>query len=463
MRARRHWLSTLMCVLVLALCTRSQAQLFQVTSGRLELEKGNLVAREKGAVVRLSKGITMTLAPGTKLAKVHKRERLWLSAKGRTLTHLLVMESGRVDVECRDPNRAVMVRAPFEVASIVQSGRMGVRARSGQVSLINYEGSVVWAARSWKFMPLGQKKVHTLSRDFEVETALMPAPEVRMENNIYGGFGRGAELSGVDWKPVPEADSYQVEIEQFEPEKRLSTQLRTFAPVLSPPPVLPAGRYGLSVRAVDRFGIEGPASSVESFNVVGVRPSDGGYVDRRGNIVAGYDRRVQLTYADGLVMKGGQLDWQPVPEAFVLPSAEPMSLHVRHADDTRMLSARVIAHQVKAVVSVGPKYVRWPGDSVQIEIGLTGAEGEPAPGWIEPRFRVLLGIDELDVSWTRHLDRFTAEVPAQAGEGPWVVRVEVYDQYGHPLGRDFVEIAPQPAPAPALLPLPAAPPAQASR
>ena len=101
MPARRHWLSTLMCVLVLALSTQSHAQIFQVTSGKLELEKGNLVAREKGAVVRLSKGITMTVAPGTKLAKVHKRERLWLSAKGRTLTHLIVMESGRVLLEGR--------------------------------------------------------------------------------------------------------------------------------------------------------------------------------------------------------------------------------------------------------------------------------------------------------------------------------------------------------------------------
>lgn len=462
MRARRHWLSTLMCVLVLALCTRSQAQIFQVTSGRLELQKGNLVAREKGAVVRLSKGITMTVAPGTKLAKVHKRERLWLSAKGRTLTHLVVLESGWVEVECRDPERAVMVRAPFEVASIVRGGRMGVLSRSGQVSLVNYEGSVVWAAGSWKFAPLAATKIHSLSKDLEVETALLPAPEVRMENNIYGGFGRGAELAGVDWKPVPEADSYRVDIEQVEPEKRHSTRLSTLAPVLSPPPLLPAGRYQLSVRAVDRFGIEGAVSSVESFNVVGVRTSDGGYVDPRGNIVAGYDRRVQLTYADGLVMKGGQLDWQPVPEAFVLPSAEPMSLHVRQAGDTRMLSARVLAHQVKAVVSVGPKYVRWPGDSVQIEVSLAGAEGQAAPAWIEPRFRVLLGIDELEVSWTKRHGKFTAEVPAQTGEGPWVVRVEVHDQYGHPLGRDFVEIAPQPALRP--LPVaPAAPPVQASR
>ena len=172
--------------------------------------------------------------------------------------------------------------------------------------------------------------------------------------------------------------------------------------------------------------------------------------------MAGYDRRLQLTFANGLIMKGGKLDWQPVPDEIVMPSGEPMNLHVRQAGDTRLLSARVMAHQVMALVSVGPKLVRWPGDNVRIEVSITGPEGRRAPTWIEPRFRVLLGIDELDVEWTRRDGKFVAEVPPQAGDGPWVVRVEVQDQYGHALGRDFVEIAPAPL-------APAAQAAQASR
>jgi hypothetical protein len=152
---------------------------------------------------------------------------------------------------------------------------------------------------------------------------------------------------------------------------------------------------------------------------------------------------VQLTYANGVVMKDGLQSWRPVPEEIVLPSDEPMSLHVREAGDTRMVSTRVLARRVKTTVVVGPKLVRWPGDSVHVEVIIEGEEGGPQPDWVEPRFRVLLGIDHLDVSWSRRDGRFVAEIPPQVGDGPWVVRVEVEDQYGHPLGRDFVEVAPR--------------------
>ncbi len=456
----------MMCVMVLALGTDSHAQLFQVVSGALERDGSGLTARSGGAVVRLSKGITLNVTAGTKLGRVHKQEPFWLSNEGRTLTHVIVLESGRIEVVCADPTRAVMVRAPLELGSVVQSGRMSVAARADQVSVVNHEGSVLWAAGSWKFVGLPAGKIRTLSSFSNTETSILAGTRVRMQNNLYGGFGRGAELSGVDWLPVAEAAGYRVRIEQLEPERRLVAALETVAPVLSPPPQLPAGRYAMSVQPIDRFGIEGPASPAEAFGVVGVQTSNGGYVDPRGNIVAGYDRRLQLTFASGLIMKGGLFDWQPVPDEIVMPSSEPMNLHVRQAGDTRMLSARVMAHQVRALVSVGPKLVRWPGDNVRIEVSIAGPEGQRAPAWIEPQFRVLLGIDELQVAWTKLDGKFVAEVPAQAGEGPWVVRVEVQDQYGHPLGRDFVEIAPLNAPPknvpPPLAPVPP-PAAQASR
>jgi hypothetical protein len=126
-----------------------------------------------------------------------------------------------------------------------------------------------------------------------------------------------------------------------------------------------------------------------------------------------------------------------------------------------------VAHQVKTTVRVGPKLVRWPGESVQIEVSITGPGGEGIPAWIEPQFRVLLGIDEVEVAWRREGDKFVTEVPAREGEGPWVVRAEVSDQFGHALGRDFVEVAPRELapPPPVAAPPPAAPkpPAQASR
>lgn len=443
-----------MCVLVLVLSTTGRAAVFQVAAGRLDESETVLTAGPAGAVVKLAKGVTLRAWPGARLYRVHKRAKLWLSNEGRTLTHVVAVESGRVDVECADPERAVLVRSPLNMAIALRSGRMSVLSQYSQVTIVNHEGSLIWARGADRFQQLQPSQIKTVAKDWQVDTALLPPPSVHMENNLYGGFGRGAELTGVRWPAVDQAASYRISIKQIEPESRVLLQLNTVAPMLSPPPPrLPAGRYELSVQSIDRFGIEGFPSEPEPFSVVGVHTSDGGYIDGRGHIVAGYDRRFKLTFADGLIMKGGELDWQPVPEEIVLPSSEPMSIHVRQAGDTRLLSTRVFAHQVKAAVSVGPKLVRWPGESVQIEVSINGPEGERSPDWVTPRFRVLLGIDELDVTWRKVGDKYLAEVPAQSGEGPWVVRAEVEDQYGHLLGRDFVEVAPQqvaraPRPAP---------------
>jgi hypothetical protein len=466
MRAGRYWLSAWMCVWVLALSTPSRAQaVFRVVAGRMQDQGDGVVAQAEGATIRLAKGAQLRLEPGTKLYRVHKQTRLWLDNRGRTLTHMIALASGKMDIESADADLAVMVSAPLASTSFVRGGRMHLAAQSDQVSIVNLDGSVSWAMKTWKFTRLEPGKVHTLARSGQTESAILPAPEVRLENNLFGGFGQGAALSGVSWQPLPGAQRYRVSIEQLEPERRLVSNVETTAVVLPSVSKLEPGRYALSVQAIDRFGINGRFSRAEAFSVMGVRSTDGGYVDAQGNIVAGYDRRVHLTYADGLLMKGGPHDWHPMPEEIVLPSGEPMNLHVRQAGDTRLVSARVLPQQVKTSVSVGPKFARWPGDSVRVEVKIEGPSAGIKPAWIVPRFRVLLGIDELEVAWNQSGDTYSTEVPPQKGEGPWIVRVEVEDQYGHLLGRDFVEVArrPAPLPPPPTAPAPPPAPAQASR
>lgn len=449
-----------MCVWVLALSTRSRAApLFLVVAGRLDAQSDGLVAAEEGATVRLAQHALLRLTPGTKLQRVHKQTRLWLGHRGRTLTHLVALASGRVDVESGDPDLAVMVTAPLEVTSFVRGGRMQVLAQSDQVSVVNLDGTVSWASKSWKFSSLAPGKLHSLTKQSETESGILPAPTVRLENNLFG-FGSGATLSGVSWEPVPGAVGYRISIEQLEPARQLVSTVQTTAPTLSPAPRLEPGRYALAVQALDRHGINGQFSKAEPFRVMGVSSSDGGYLDAQGNIIAGYNRRVQLTHAEGLLMKGGQLDWQPMLGAIVLPSGEPMLLHLRQVGDTRMLSARVLPQEQRTRVSVGPKFARWPGDSVRVEVRIERQLAGSLPSATAPRMRVLLGIDEFPVTWTERGDTFSAEVPPQSGAGPWIVRVEVEDQYGHLLGRDFVEIVAGSARPP--LPV-QPPPAQASR
>ena len=462
MRAPRCCLSALMCVWVLALSTASRAEIFQVVSGRLETQGDGVVAMAEGATVRLAQGANLRLTPGTKLYRVHKQTELWLDNRGRTLTHLVALASGRMDVESANPDLAVMVTAPLAVTSFVRGGHMHLAAQPDQVSIVNLDGQVSWAVKSWRFSALAPGKVHSLSQEADTESAILASPALRMENNLFG-VGPGSTLSGVSWDSVPGAVGYRVSVEQLEPQRRLLDNLQTTAPTLAPPPRLEPGRYSLSVQAVDRFGISGRFSQSELFSVMGVRSSDGSYVDAQGNIIAGYDRHVHLTYADGLLMKGAQPDWQPMPEEIVLPSGEPMTFHVRQANDTRMLSARILPQRLETSVSVGPKFALWPGENVRVEVKIAGPTPGSPPSWIVPRLRVLVGIDEFPVTWTQQGDTYATEVPPQSGEGPWIVRVEVEDQYGHLLGRDFVEISPRPASPPVPVRPPAAPPAQASR
>jgi hypothetical protein len=51
------------------------------------------------------------------------------------------------------------------------------------------------------------------------------------------------------------------------------------------------------------------------------------------------------------------------------------------------------------------------------------------------------------VAFTREGNRLIGTVLPTANPGPWVLRVEVKDQFGALLGRDFLEIAKAP-PAP---------------
>jgi hypothetical protein len=61
--------------------------------------------------------------------------------------------------------------------------------------------------------------------------------------------------------------------------------------------------------------------------------------------------------------------------------------------------------------------------------------------WIEPKPRVLVGVEEVEVEFKREAGGWRGILPARQGKGPWVVRVEVQDQHGIPLGRDFIEVS----------------------
>jgi hypothetical protein len=101
----------------------------------------------------------------------------------------------------------------------------------------------------------------------------------------------------------------------------------------------------------------------------------------------------------------------------------------------------LLPRTAKADVEFGPRAPRWPGEMLAIRVRLSEPGGANAPTWIEARPKVTVGVDPVPVEFTREGGWLTGALPAQPGPGPWVVRVEVADQHGFELGRDFVEVS----------------------
>jgi hypothetical protein len=94
-----------------------------------------------------------------------------------------------------------------------------------------------------------------------------------------------------------------------------------------------------------------------------------------------------------------------------------------------------------AEVQIGPRMARWPLDKVDVTVQLFDAHGHAVSESTKAVATVLVDVAPIEVNWARSGNTLHAAIPAPHGQGPWVVRVEVNDEFGDPAGRDFLEVA----------------------
>jgi hypothetical protein len=175
--------------------------------------------------------------------------------------------------------------------------------------------------------------------------------------------------------------------------------------------------------------------------VVGVTLPPGGYVTG-GDIFIGKGQEVRFSNTDGLEMTyEGAGRYVPASEAVSLYRGETTMVSFRIPGSAFPTSARLRPRGLYAHVVLGPSRAVWPTDPVQIAVELRSKDGTDIPQWLELKPEVTLGIEPIEVTFTRDGNRLIGTVPPTAVPGPWVVRVEVKDQFGSLLGRDFLEIA----------------------
>jgi hypothetical protein len=204
---------------------------------------------------------------------------------------------------------------------------------------------------------------------------------------------------------------------------------------------LEGGQFEVTVRALDQRDLPGPWSERIQLRVVGVDLPQGSYV-ASGNVHLGQGQKARFTHAEGLVMThSGARRTLPATSLIPLHDNKRTMVSLRLPGAPDLTVTEFLPRPVRAQIEIGPKAARWPDDEVKIAISLRATEPGVVPIAIEPRAKVMIGLDPVEIKWQKKGEKLVAVVPPSSEQGPWVVRVEVEDQYGVPLGRDFLEVA----------------------
>jgi hypothetical protein len=409
------------------------------------LPAGAFNAGSSGALFHLPNHAMLRLAPGTRVRFEHT---LWLKlgAAGQPSTRTVAMKlvSGRVDVtmpERKLAETAVLVRASRDVSAVAMGGHSVILADANSVTTGAMDDKMLVAVgNDWRPLPAGH------ARSFGPDDPrgsqwrrLTARPSPRVTQPVMIALPHARTASAVTWAAIPRAARYEIALSRDGAVARTLETSKTSAELAG----LAPGRYAVRVAAVDRYGLEGPSSAPATLDVIGAALPAGAFVTGRA-IELAPGQRVHFEAVRGLrVSYGNASASEPAPSDIGLTRGRvATSVHFREPGSAGTASVLLEPRDWRAAVTIGPKAAHWPTDRVVVRVRVFDQRGQALPSWIKVVPKVSVNVDPVAVRWTKSGNTLSAVVPAAVTPGPWVVRVDVTDQFGLPLGRNFLEVAP---------------------
>jgi hypothetical protein len=367
-------------------------------------------------------------------------QSLALGPGGKTQTWSLSLVHGRVDVNVPAKSRSAVLVSVDKVAAVVTAGRASVLSEPGSIAVVNSGGAArTFINNRWSTVEPSNLLEINAEHPAGVASALLESPSFEKGRRIWFGGVEPTELGGFEWRPVAGATRFDIELR--EGSKVLASASAPEPKTMRPLARVAPGEYELFIRAVDQRGIDGRWSEPLPLRVVGVELPLGAYQQEGGVYLHG-GQKLRFSHTGGLEMTYvGAGKYFPASDEVGLYRNQRTIISLRYPNSSENAFARLEPRDVYAEVSAGPKLATWPRDPVSLTVRLKTRAGGDVPSFIEVVPKVEVGIEPIEVSWRRQGNELTALVPPQAGRGPWVIRVDVADQFGIPLGRDFVEVA----------------------
>jgi hypothetical protein len=257
-------------------------------------------------------------------------------------------------------------------------------------------------------------------------------------------------MHGFHWARMAGARGYELRVRRLADGKVID-QRTTESPEWESPlnPVEP-GKYTVALRSIDARGMEGGWSGESELRVIGVVLPPGGYSTEQAIYISA-GQQVQFTNTAGLEMTYlGAGRYFPAAQSTGLYRGQKTVIGFRMPGVLDTAIARLEPRGIYADVQIGPQRAIWPRDPITIDIQLKSQNGGEIPAFLQAVPTVTVGLDPVDVNFEQDGNTLHAVVSPSTKPGPWILRVDVADQYGGALGHDFLEIASQahkPAPA----------------
>jgi hypothetical protein len=404
------------------------------------------VAAEATTTKQLPGGAVLHLAPGTKIELV-RTMKLQLGPPGSTdtVTQVLKLVSGRVDVEIplsRVPKTAVLFQAPHKASAVAKGGHSIAIADADRITFAAVDGDMLAASgNDWKTLPSGVVRSFVGNDPTAQEHAVPGVPTLNMPRPLLLALGKDAPSASAEIGGVAQAEHYELSVwrvaeKNHELVRRLDAR-GSSGNIAN----LEPGHYEVTARAVDSSGIFGKESAARSLRVVGAELPEGARFEN-GTILLGQRGRVKLLGAEGLEASyGASVHFVRAPGTVGLSRGDATVVRLREPGGSDEVTLGLEPRALHAEVSMSPKAARWPQDKIDVSVRLFDARGRAVSDAVKVKATVLIDVQPVEVSWARSGNVLSARVPTAPGPGPWVVRVEVADEFGDPAGRDFLEVA----------------------
>lgn len=434
----------------LAIGLQTSSALAQAVSAKAPLASRQQPAQSDGTtaeameqVRKLPGGITLHIAPGTVLEPL-RGTKLQLAPGAQTPTHVFQLVSGRVAIDVpipKGPNPppiAVLVRAPRRASAVVKAGRGVVLASAESVTFGAIQGEMLAAlGDDWRPLQEGWARSFDARDPSGKRRQILPAAALAVTEPLVLAPFNSPASTRFSWGRVDGAGGYRIGIMA-----RSGSPLRTLDTTDPSARVdgLVPGSYQLSVSALDQYGLEGPPSTF-SMKVLGVELPPGARQVGDG-IELGPKQRIRLSDPSGLELSYGKAtDFVNAPNEIGLSRGEPTIVRLRESGQKDELVLRLKPRNIHAEIAITPGTARWPRDPLSIKVALRDRKGRPVASPPVIKADVRVNSDLVPVNWVRRGNTFEGSLAPRYDKGPWVVRVQVKDEFGDEIGWSFLEVA----------------------